>query len=289
MLGSAEMASLSGKMSPRELNDRVAVVTGAAGGIGQATAKRLADKGCHLGLVDVDEAGLERTRAMVARPTRKCSTHLADVSDKARMQGLPDEVLAEHGRVQILINNAGITLGAMFDDNSIEELERLVGVNLWGVVYGCKFFLPHLKQLDWAHIVNISSMFGLYGMPGQAGYSMTKAAVKGLSEALWTELANTGVSVTSVHPGVVRTGLIHNAGIEDPEERNKAIEMADKYGSDPAKAARRIVRAIERNQPRVLIGPDAHASALLKRAFPLGLHRMMTYAFRKSDVSGMRE
>lgn len=276
-------------MSRRDLDGRLAVITGAGSGIGRATAQCLAEKGCHLALVDIDEPGLEATRELLARGDRLYTTHLADVSDRARMEALPDEVAAEHGQVQILVNNAGITLGAMFEDNSIEDLERLVGINLWGVLYGCKFFLPRLKQADWAQIVNISSMFGFYGLPGQAGYSMTKAGVKGLSEALWTELANSSVSVTSVHPGVIRTSLIQNAGIEDPEERARATELLDKYGSDPSKAGRLIVRAIERNTPRLLIGPDAHVSELLKRAFPTGLHKLFTYAFRKADVSGMKD
>jgi len=138
-------------------------------------------------------------------------------------------------------------------------------------------------------IVNLSSMFGFYGMPGQACYSMTKAGVGALSEALWTELANTSVSVTSVHPGVIRTPLIRNAKMLDEDEREKAVEMLEKYGTDPDQAARMIVRGIERNKRRVLIGTDAHASAWLKRAFPIGLHRMLTFAYRKAGVSGMKD
>lgn len=274
-------------MTTRDLDQRVAVVTGAASGIGRATARCLAEKGCHLALVDVDEAGLEDTRSLVARDDRRCTTHIADVSDKARMQELPDEIAATHGQVHILINNAGVTVGAMFDDHSIEDMEWVVGVNLWGVLYGCKFFLPHLRKADWAQIVNLSSMFGLYGMPGQACYSMTKAGVSALSEALWTELANTNISVTSVHPGVVRTPLIRNSRIQDPEERAKAVEMAEKYGTDPDKAGQMIVRAVEHDKPRILIGTDAQASAWLKRAFPIGLHKMLTFAYRKAGVSGM--
>src|SRR5210317_933091 len=122
-------------MTTRNLDDRVAVVTGAASGIGRATAQRLADKGCHLALVDVDESGLEETRSLVARNDRRRTTHIADVSDKARMQALPDEVAAAHGQVHILVNNAGVTVGAMFDDHSIEDIEWVVDVNLWGVLY----------------------------------------------------------------------------------------------------------------------------------------------------------
>jgi short-subunit dehydrogenase len=205
------------------------------------------------------------------------------------MQALPDEVAAAHGQVHILVNNAGVSVGSFFADHSIEDAEWVIGVNLWGVIYGCKYFLPHLKQADWAQIVNISSLFGFFGMPGQACYSATKAAVKALSEALWTELANTTVSVTSVHPGVIRTALIRSSRIDDPEERAKAVEMADKYGTDPDKAGKAIVRAIERNQRRVLVGGDARASQWLSRAFPDGLHSALTFAFKKSNVTGMRD
>jgi len=276
-------------MTKRNLDERVAVVTGAGSGIGRAVAQNLADKGCHLALVDVNEAGLEETRSAVARNDRRCTMHIADVSDKARMQALPDEVAAAHGQVHILVNNAGVSVGSFFADHSIEDAEWVIGVNLWGVIYGCKYFLPHLKQADWAQIVNISSLFGFFGMPGQACYSMTKAAVKALSEALWTELANTSVSVTSVHPGVIRTALIRSSRIDDPEERAKAVEMADKYGTDPDKAGKVIVRAIERNQRRVLVGGDARASQWLSRAFPDGLHSALTFAFKKSNVTGMRD
>jgi len=275
-------------MTKRNLDERVAVVTGAASGIGRAIAQNLADKGCHLALVDVDAAGLEETRSTVARNDRRCTTHIADVSDKARMQALPDEVAAAHGQVHILVNNAGVSVGSFFADHSIEDAEWVIGVNLWGVVYGCKFFLPHLKQADWAQIVNISSLFGFFGMPGQACYSMTKAAVKALSEALWTELANTSVSVTSVHPGVIRTALISSSRIEDPEEREKAVEMADKYGLDPDKVGRLVARAIERKQRRLIVGGDARAAQWFTRALPNGFHSMLTFAFRKANVTGMQ-
>jgi short-subunit dehydrogenase len=276
-------------MTKRNLDERVAVVTGAASGIGRAIAQNLADKGCHLALVDVDQSGLEETRSIVARNDRRCTTHIVDVSDKARMQALPDEVAAAHGQVHILVNNAGVSVGSFFADHTVEDAEWVIGVNLWGVIYGCKYFLPHLKQADWAQIVNLSSLFGFFGMPGQACYSMTKAAVKALSEALWTELANTNVSVTSVHPGLIRTALIRSSRIEDPDEREKAIEMSDKYGTDPDKAGRLIVRGIERNKRRVLIGGDSRMSDWLKRAFPTGFHSALTFAFKKANVTGMQD
>ena len=276
-------------MTTRNLDDRVAVVTGAASGIGRATAQRLADKGCHLALVDVDEAGLEETRSLVARNDRRCTTHIADVSDKARMQALPDEVAAAHGQVHILVNNAGVTVGAMFDDHSIEDIEWVVGVNLWGVLYGCKFFLPHLKQADWAQIVNLSSMFGFYGMPGQSCYSMTKAGVKALSEALWTELANTNVSVTSVHPGVIRTSLIRSSRIDDPEERAKGDRDGGQVRHRSGQG-----RPADRARHRAQAAPRSHRSGrtrdpVAQPSVPERPPQRADLRVQKANVTGMRD
>ena len=127
------------------------------------------------------------------------------------MQALPGEVVAEHGRVEVLINNAGVSVGAMFADHSIDDAEWLLRINLLGVIYGCKFFLPELLKADEAHIVNLSSMFGIFAMPGQAMYSSSKAGVKGFSEALWTELDGTSVRLTCVHPGGIKTNIIRSS------------------------------------------------------------------------------
>jgi short-subunit dehydrogenase len=275
----------------RQLADKVAVVTGAASGIGQALARGLAAKGAHLALVDIDEPRLREVAANLGDTgrggsgrgdsQRRVSIHVADVSDRQRMQALPDEVVAEHGGVDLLVNNAGVTIGAMFADHSIEDAEWLLRINLLGVIYGCKFFLPELQKAESAHIVNLSSMFGIFAMPGQAMYSASKAAVRGFTEALWTELAETSIRLTIVHPGGIRTNVIRSARGMNAEDRASADAMVERFGMPADRAAAKIIRAIERDRRRLLIGVDAHVAVFLKRVFPVGFQRLLTLAFRR--------
>ncbi|UCE86453.1 MAG: SDR family NAD(P)-dependent oxidoreductase [Deltaproteobacteria bacterium] len=269
----------------RRLEGRVAVVTGAASGIGRALSEALAAKGCALALVDVAEAGLAETSRRIAAAGGRSLTFVADVADRARMQRLPDEVVARCGAVHILVNNAGVTVGATFAEQSLDDFDWIVGVNLWGVVHGCRFFLPHLAREDEAHIVNVSSMFGFLGFPGQASYCLTKAGVKALSEALWTELAHTGIGVTCVHPGGIATNMIRAARIADAAAKDKGAEQIARFGHSPEKAARKIVRAIEANRPRVRIGPEAYVLDWIKRLFPVGTHRLVTALYRRSAAA----
>ena len=268
----------------KDLRGRVAVVTGAASGIGRALAVRLAEKGCHLALVDVNEAGLAEVSDLVRWSGKTVSVHVADVSNRDRMAALPGEILAIHGRVHVLVNNAGVAVGATLAEHDLDDFEWIVGINFWGVVYGCKFFLPHLEEQDEAHIVNVSSMFGFLGLPGQGAYCATKAAVRALSESLWTELAHTGVKVTSVHPGGIRTNIASSSRTLDEQAKLDAMRLFDRWGTPPEVAADRIVRAIERGQERLLICPEAYVSDVLKRLFPVRTHRLITWAFQRSPA-----
>ena len=265
----------------RELRDKVAVVTGAASGIGRAVALLLAEKGCHLALVDVQERELAETAALVSAKGRKSSIHAVDVSSRAAMSELPDAVLAQHGCVDVLVNNAGISSGYTFEDHPIEHFERIIGVNFGGVVYGCKYFLPHLKQRREAHIVNISSMFGLLAFPTQAAYSASKFAVRGFSEVLWVELASSPVRITCVYPGGVHTNLVRSSpgwanGLEVAQQQFDQIVRRT-----PEQAARRIVRAIERNTPNLRLGVESYVVDWLKRLLPNAPHRLMAAALRR--------
>jgi short-subunit dehydrogenase len=270
----------------RDLASKVVVVTGAASGIGAALARGLAAKGAHLALVDVDEAGLLALADQLAAPGRRISHHLADVGDRERMQALPAEVVAVHGGVDVLINNAGVSVGAMFADHSIDDAEWLLGINLLGVIYGCKFFLPELLKAKEAHIVNLSSMFGIFAMPGQAMYSASKAGVKAFTEALWTELDGTPVHLTCVHPGGIRTNIIRSARGIEAEDRASAAAAIDRFGMPAERAAAKIIRAVERDRRRLLIGVDAHVGVFLKRLFPVAFQRLLTLAFRRRGDSG---
>ncbi len=264
----------------RNLRDKVVVVTGAANGIGRALARELSAKGAHLALVDIDESGLAEAAAELQTSGQRVSCHGADVADRRRMETLPDEVVAEHGCVDVLINNAGVSVGAMFADHSIDDAEWLLEINLMGVIYGCKFFLPELLKAEQAHIVNLSSMFGIFSMPGQALYSTSKAGVRAFTEALWTELDGTSVRLTSVHPGGIRSDVIRSSRGMDVEAKERAVALQERFAMPTERAAAKIIRAIEADRRRVLIGADAHLGVFLKRLFPVGFQRLMTFAFR---------
>ena len=268
-----------------QLQGRVAVVTGAASGIGRAVAVELAGRGCALALVDVNESGLAETADRVRARGRKASVHVADVSDRARMERLPGEVLAEHGHVHVVVNNAGVSVSGQLADQSLDDFHWIVGINFWGVVYGCKLFLPQLLREDEGHLVNISSLFGLVGVPTQVSYNATKYAVRGISEALVSELSGTRVRVTCVHPGGIRTNIVRAARAstaKDVEDNRNTAELFERFAMAPEKAARKIVRAIERNQARVRIGVETYLGDWAKRLLPVATQRFVGWAWRRS-------
>jgi len=262
-------------------------VTGAGSGIGRATAILLAERGCSLALVDVNEAGLEDSADRVRAHGRKVSLHQADVADRARMEHLPGEVLAEHGHVHILVNNAGVSVIGTLLEQKLDDFAWLMGINFWGVVYGCKLFLPFLLAEDEAQIVNISSMFGFIGIPTQSSYNASKYAVRGFSEALSSELSGTQVGVTCVHPGGIRTNVVRASrpsSERDVEDQRKTIELFERFGHAPEKVARKIVRAIERKRARVRVGPEAYLTDWLKRLFPVSTQRFVGWQWRRSRL-----
>ena len=252
----------------RKLIDRTAVVTGAASGIGKATAELLARRGCRVALVDISEEGVEATAERIRRVGGQASTHVLSVADKDAMFALPEQVIAEHGAVHILVNNAGVTVAKGFHEHTIDDWEWVVGVNLWGVVYGCKAFMDHLLVADEAHIVNISSVFGILGVPSQSSYCATKFAVRGFTETLWEELRGTHVGVTCVHPGGVSTNIINSSRSDDEEMKGRMAAFFNKATIPPEQAAARIVTAIESNQQRLLITREAYALDALRRMLP---------------------
>jgi NAD(P)-dependent dehydrogenase (short-subunit alcohol dehydrogenase family) len=253
----------------RDFRDRVAVVTGAASGIGRALAQALGRRGARLALVDVNEAGLEEVARELRERGGRVSLHVADVSDRARMAELPGEVAAEHGGVSLLVNNAGVSVAGTLEEQSFDDLDWILGINLWGVIHGCKFFLPLLRREREAHIVNLSSMLGLVGFPGQSSYCASKFAVRGLSEALWVELRDAGIGVTCVHPGGVATQIARDARGIAPADRARMVERFAARGLPPERAAERILRGVERRRMRVVICPEAHVTAWLKRIAPV--------------------
>lgn len=261
----------------RDLDGKTAVITGAGGGLGSALAAGLAELGCNLALVDVADTALASTAGALAGSNVRISRHVTDITCKEQVAALPGAVLAEHGRVDLLINNAGITYQKSFETHTLEDWERIVGINWWGVLYGCHFFLDALKRSGEGHIVNISSMNAFVGLPTQTSYCATKAAVKLLSEAMWAEMKKHNIGVTSVHPGAIRTEMIQ-ATLDNSDDRSAAqrnYEIAQKVGVSPQYCARRIIRAVQKNQLRIRVGADAVALDLLKRWFPVGIQKVL--------------
>ena len=268
------------------IKGQVAVITGAGGGIGRCLAVALADKGCNLALVDINPEALAATQAAISHSGVSSSLHHTDITDNLAMQQLAIDVVGEHGGVNILINNAGITIQKSFETHSIEDWQRMIGINFWGLIYGCKYFLPALKdsgKTGGAHIVNMSSMAGLSGLPNQATYCALKSAVRTLSETLWSELCVDNIGVTAVIPGCVRTEMILATLQEsdDVETAAKSYAMAQKIGVSAEYAAARIVSAVEKNRLRLRIGKDAVLIDILKRLIPITFTKQMARITRK--------
>ncbi|PRP98615.1 SDR family NAD(P)-dependent oxidoreductase [Enhygromyxa salina] len=266
----------------RSLDKRVAVVTGASSGIGRATAKALAAKGCTLAIADVDEGGLAQTARELEGAGH--TTHVVDVSDKQRMLAFADEVEQAHGPAHIVVNNAGVTVTDKLEDHSLEDFEWIVGINFWGVVYGCKFFLPQLQANGWGAFVNLSSMFGLTGVPKQSSYCATKFAVRGFTESLAIELANENIDVISVHPGGIRTNIARNSRGAPDDKRQQVIDWFDNHGMKPETAASKIVSAIEHRRQRLVITREAWATDIVKRLYPAIPRRLAGWVVRNREL-----
>jgi len=254
-----------------KLQGRTAVVTGGAGGIGRAIATSLVSRGCNVALADIDDTALKRTAAEIATGGIRVSTHHLDVADAEAVAAFPPRVTAEHGGVDVLVNNAGVALGGTFEEIAPADFEWLFAINFWGVVRMTRAFLPLLRRSEEARIVNLSSLFGLIAPPGQTAYVASKFAVRGFSESLRHELEGTRVGVTVVHPGGVATAIARSArlpmGAAVNEATRKLFESFLKM--PPAEAGETIVRGIENRSPRVIVGTDAKVAAFVERLAPV--------------------
>jgi NAD(P)-dependent dehydrogenase (short-subunit alcohol dehydrogenase family) len=251
----------------------VAVITGAGSGIGRALAQNFAARGLSLALADIAPGKLEETARSCVGATR-VTTHAFDVADPDQMNAFAQAVLTEHGRVNLVINNAGVALFGNFDQVGKDDFDWLMRINFGGVVNGSRAFLPMLKNANPASLVNVSSVFGFIAPPGQSAYSAAKFAVRGFTECLRHELAKTNVRVACVHPGGIQTNIARTARVPTQLELTQAqydeglASMEKLFITSPEDAAARVARGIERNQSRILIGSDATAIDWISRLFP---------------------
>lgn len=267
-----------------KLQGRVAVVTGAATGIGRATALELARRGCDTALITrSNRAGLEATAAEIESMGRRATIYMADVTDREAMARLPAEIERAHEKIHILVNNAGVTLMGDFQDQTFENMDWIVDINLWGVLNGSKLFLPALMRQEWGHICNISSLQGILPLTTQTTYSATKFAVRGFSEALRGELAPHNIGVSAVFPGLVKTEVV-NAARTDGEESKKAqanlASFVEKYALAPEKCAIKIVDGIEKNRARTLVSGSTVVFDWMKRLMPTLTDRLVARMMR---------
>ncbi len=276
----------------KSFGGKVAAITGAGSGMGRTLAVSLARRGCHLAVSDVNEVGLAETVKLAETHGVKVTSQKVDVSKREQVYAWADEVVRDHGRCNLIFNNAGVAHGATLEGISYEDFEWIVGINFWGVVYGTKAFLPHLRASGEGHIVNLSSLFGLLSVPGNGAYNSTKFAVRGFTEALRQELEVTRapVSATCIHPGGIKTNIARSArvdgsmkdlGFNDPAGSARAFEKSFRVTAEDA--AETILRGVERNARRVLIGTDARVLDALQRLLPSAYQRLVVAGTRRTS------
>ena len=274
----------------KNFKDKVAAITGAGSGMGRELAIELAQRGCHLAISDVNTVGLAETVKLLDGSGVRVTHERVDVASRDAVYAWAERVVADHGKVNLVFNNAGVALGATIEGMKYEDFEWLMNINFWGVVYGTKAFLPYLKQTGDGHIINTSSVFGLAGIPSQSAYNAAKFAVRGFTESLREELdmEGCGVSATSVHPGGIKTNIAKSARLDTSvkqlglDDQKATAKFEKNFITTANQAARTILRAVERNQRRVLVGPDAVAIDLMVRAMPSSYQKLVMWFTRRS-------
>ncbi|RJG09731.1 SDR family NAD(P)-dependent oxidoreductase [Pseudomonas cavernicola] len=274
----------------KSFENKVAAITGAGSGIGRALAYGLARQGCHLALADVNSEGLAETAEQARKLGVQVTESTVNVADREAVHAWADQVVLDHGRVNLIVNNAGVAQGGTVEGNDYADYEWIMNINFWGVVHGTKAFLPHLKASGEGHIVNVSSVFGLFSQPGMSAYNATKFAVRGFTESLRQELdmAGHGVSASCVHPGGIKTNIAKTARMNDSLSKvtGQGADQARQQFNDqllrttPDQAAQVIMRGVLRNNRRILIGADAWALDAMQRLMPTLYQRLVVGSMR---------
>lgn len=264
-----------------KINNKVIMVTGGGSGIGRNLVLNLVRKGAKVAAVDINEETLKETVELAGDLGSNISTHTVNITDLESVKSLPNEIIAYHGTIDGIINNAGIIQPFQrINDLEYEVMERVVNVNLWGPIYVTKTFLPYLLERPEAHIVNVSSMGGFFPFPGQTMYGATKAGVKLFTEGLHSELSDTNVNVTVVFPGAIQTNINENSGLAD--RSSESDESSGMRALPAEEAAEIIVEAVEKDKYSVLVGQDAKMMDFMYRLNP-----KRAAAFIKKQMSGL--
>ena len=259
---------------------KVAVVTGAGSGIGQALAVELARSGAGVAISDVNTEGLADTEERLKAIGAQVKADRLDVTERGAFELYADAVMEHFGKVNQIYNNAGIAFAGDVEVTEFKDIEKVMDVDFWGVVNGTKVFLPHLIASGDGHVINVSSIFGLFAVPGQAAYNAAKFAVRGFTEALRQEMELAGhpVKVTTVHPGGIKTNIVRNMTAVDSVDKDQLTKTFDKRlaNTTPEKAAQIILEGVRKNKARVLVGPDATALDLIVRITGSGYQRLFS-------------
>ena len=261
----------------KDFRGKTAVITGAGSGMGRYLAVLLARAGANVAICDINEETLNGTAAMVRQYNVALSSHVVDMGDMERIEALPDEVVAQHGSVDLVFNNAGVTMGSSFAAMSEEDWDWVMNINLNGVVKASRVFLPLLKDRPEAAIINTSSIFGMIAVAGQSVYHATKFGVRGFTESLAKEFKDTPVQVHCVHPGHIGTNIVANSRFNEEDDskflrQDNVDEMADMFrsgGMHPSRAAQIILDGVTRNIRRIFVGLDAKLMDLAQRITPM--------------------
>jgi|TARA_B110000196_G_scaffold319671_1_gene338442 NADP-dependent 3-hydroxy acid dehydrogenase YdfG len=278
----------------KSFKEKVAVITGAGSGMGRYLAVLLAKDGADVVLCDVNETTLNETKEMLRKYNVSVSSHLLDVSDKDAIEALPGKVIEQHGKVDLVFNNAGVTTGSHFKDMDEDNWDWVMGINFDGVINSTRAFIPHMIDRPEAAIVNTSSIFGMVAVPGQTVYHATKFAVRGFTESLAMEMADTNpnLQIHCVHPGHIGTNIAADARMDDqdfnedeegvsrsiftrnaPKSQEEMGNMFKEGGMHPSKAAQIILNGVKKNKSRIFIGLDSKLLDLSQRLFPKHYHK----------------
>ncbi len=269
-------------MAITNFTNKVAAINGAGSGMGRALAESLASRGCHVAISDVDEKGLAATAERLGSSTSvKVSSHLVNVAERQQVEQFARDTVAEHGKVNMIFNNAGVSLTDSVEHMKYEDFEWLMNINFWGVVYGSKAFLPYFHDVDEAQVINTSSIFGVIAVPSQSAYNASKFAVRGFTYAMRQEHIETNIGVSCVQPGGVKTNIVKSSRYVTPDNTAPTKEefitrFEEMANLTSEQAAEQILRGVLANKAQILVGRDAKTAAVVERIAPVGYQRIFS-------------